>query len=88
MLVLSRRPEEKIKIGDNIVVSILGVEGGIVKIGVEAPKEVAILRMEILEQVTKENIEAAAKDVKEITEAAELFKKKISIGKDTGEKKD
>ncbi len=75
MLVLTRKTEEKIKIGDNIVVSILGVEAGNVKIGIEAPKEITILRMEIFDQIQKENIGSAAKKVSDITEAAELIKK-------------
>ena len=77
MLVLTRRAEEKIKIGDNIVVSILSVEGSIVKIGIDAPREVTILRMEVLEQIKKENIAAAGKDIKDIAEAVDLFKKKL-----------
>lgn len=75
MLVLTRKIEEKIKIGDNIVVSILGVEAGNVKVGIEAPKEITILRMEIFDQIQKENIGSAAKEVSDITEAAELIKK-------------
>lgn len=78
MLVLTRRAEEKIKIGGNIIVSVLSVEGGVVKIGIDAPREVTILRMEVLEQIKNENIEAAAKDVKDIAEAVDLFKKKLS----------
>ncbi len=75
MLVLTRKTEEKIKIGDNIVVSILGVEAGNVKIGIEAPKEITILRMEVFDQIQKENIGSAAKEVSDITEAAQLIKK-------------
>ena len=78
MLVLTRRVEEKIQIGENIVVSILSVEGGVVKIGIDAPREVSILRMEVLEQIKNENIDAAAKEVADITEAANLFKKRMS----------
>ncbi len=78
MLVLTRRAEEKIKIGDNIVISILGIEGGNVKIGIDAPKEITILRMEVFEQVQKENIESASKGLADITDAAELIKKKFS----------
>ena len=78
MLVLTRKADEKIKIGENIVISILSVEGSIVKIGIDAPREVNILRMEVLEQVKNENIAAAARDVKDIAAAADLFKKKLS----------
>ncbi len=81
MLVLARKTGEKIKIGDHVVVSILGVEGNTVKIGIDAPREVAILRMEVLEQVKNENIAAAAGDVEDIAAAADLFKKQWSGGK-------
>ena len=73
MLVLTRRAEEKIKIGDNIIVNVLSVDGGVVKIGIEAPREITILRMEVLEQIKNENIEAAAKGVQDIAEAVDLF---------------
>ncbi len=77
MLVLTRRAEEKIKIGDNIIVNILSVDGSVVKIGIDAPKEVTILRMEVLDQIKSENIEAAM-GVKDIANAVDLFKKKMS----------
>lgn len=81
MLVLTRRPGEKIKIGNNIVVSILEIEGGYIKLGVEAPKDISILRMEVFEKIQKENIESASKDIRDIADAAALIKKKFSRSK-------
>ncbi len=47
MLVLTRKPEQAIIIGGNIVVKILSVERDRVKIGIDAPKDVQILREEL-----------------------------------------
>ncbi len=77
MLVLTRKAGEKIKIGDNIVVNVLEIEGGGVKIGIDAPKEITILRMEILEQIRNENVQAAEKSGSDIRQAAEFFKKRL-----------
>ncbi len=77
MLILTRKIEEKIKIGDDTVITILGIEGGSVKIGIDAPKAVTILRMEVIEQVQKENVDAVAKNTVDIARAAQLVKKKF-----------
>ena len=50
MLVLSRKKEEKICIGDNIVITIVEVRGGVVRIGVDAPKDIKVLRQELEEK--------------------------------------
>lgn len=47
MLILSRKKEEKIRIGENIAITIIEVRGKIVRIGIDAPKEMAIVRTEI-----------------------------------------
>ncbi len=58
MLVLSRKLNEKIVIDDNIEITIVGIENGKVQIGIEAPKEIEIMRKELLEDVKEENKEA------------------------------
>ncbi len=78
MLVLTRKIDEKIMIGKNIVINILDIEGGNVKIGIEAPKDISILRMEVFEKIQNENIASASKELGEITEAIDLIKNKLS----------
>jgi len=53
MLVLSRKPNQSIVIGDNIVVKIIEVSGRIVRLGIEAPFDVVVHREEIYEKVKK-----------------------------------
>jgi carbon storage regulator len=60
MLILSRRVNEKIVIGDNVVVSVIEVRGDQVKIGIEAPKSVKVYREEVFEAIQDENRRAAA----------------------------
>jgi carbon storage regulator len=47
MLILTRRVEEKIMIGDEVTITVLGVKGGHVRLGVRAPKRIAVYREEI-----------------------------------------
>ena len=55
MLILSRRPGESISIGDDVLVSVIGVSGDRVKVGIEAPQHILILRQELCEAVMEEN---------------------------------
>ena len=61
MLVLSRKPGERIHIGKDIVVTVLEVSGKLVRIGISAPDHVSILRSEVKEQIESENKDAAVK---------------------------
>lgn len=47
MLILTRRVEEKIMIGDEVTITVLGVKGGHVRLGIGAPKRIAVYREEI-----------------------------------------
>ena len=58
MLVLSRRTNESIVIDGRIIVSVLRVEGEVVKVGVSAPKEIHVLRKEVYDEIQSSNLQA------------------------------
>jgi len=60
MLILSRKPGESIVIDGKIVVKIVRLEGDMVKIGIEAPREVPVHRQEVYEAIQRENRKCSA----------------------------
>lgn len=62
MLILTRRVGETLMIGDDIKVTVLGLSGNQVRIGIEAPKDVAVHREEIYQRVLAERNNATASD--------------------------
>jgi carbon storage regulator len=60
MLILSRKVEQRIRIGDEIEVVVLGIEGDHVRLGIQAPRQITVLRAELLKDVQEENRRAAA----------------------------
>lgn len=63
MLVLSRKAGDTIQIATNIEVKVLEVKGDTVRIGIEAPRSIEIVRGELLQSITEENTEALAADL-------------------------
>ena len=61
MLVLSRKVDQTIVIQDNITIKILEINGDRVKLGINAPRDVVILREELREEVHQENLRAASR---------------------------
>ncbi len=76
MLVLTRKLNQSLLIGDNIELTVLEVQSGSVRLGIKAPRNVRILRQEIVQQVTEVNLQASlhAKNV-DLSELAKKFSK-------------
>jgi carbon storage regulator len=73
MLVLTRKVDEAIAIGDQIVIKVIEVKGGQVRLGIEAPADCRIYREEIYVKVKEQNRLAAFWDLADFQKAAGLF---------------
>lgn len=76
MLVLTRKPNESLIIGDTIAVTVLAIEGDQVRIGITAPKHVPVHRREVYEQIKKANVEAAESSSTDLSSVLNLLPKK------------
>ncbi|WP_027400150.1 carbon storage regulator CsrA [Anaerovorax odorimutans] len=74
MLILTRKQGETFTIGDNIEITLLEIKGDKVKISIDAPKEIKILRKE-LEEAQKLNHESLLSDLSNITALKDILKK-------------
>ena len=76
MLILSRKIEEAIRIGDTITVRILGIQDGQIKIGIDAPRDVKVFRSELYDQIKSENVAASKAARESISKAAQALRKR------------
>ncbi|MEH6948145.1 carbon storage regulator CsrA [Bacillus sp. JJ634] len=76
MLVLTRKLNESIMIGNGIEITVLAVEGEQVKLGIQAPKHVDIHRKEVYLSIQEENNQALNTEVNTLTNLSDFFRKK------------
>ncbi|MBN1410208.1 MAG: carbon storage regulator CsrA [Spirochaetales bacterium] len=76
MLILTRKVDEAIMIGDKIEVSVVDIKGDQVKLGIKAPREVKVYRQEVYLAIQKENIEASQIAPDKLPDLNDVFGKK------------
>ncbi len=81
MLILTRKNGEKIKIGDDVVLTVVDISKGVVKLGIDAPKDISILREEVFERVKDANIASGKGGISGLFQAAEIMKNIEKPGK-------
>jgi|CXWL01.1.fsa_nt_gi carbon storage regulator len=74
MLVLSRQRDESIVIGNFLVITVVEIRGDKVRLGIQAPDDVSIYRMEVAERIARELLEAAGSTDTEIAAELELLR--------------
>ncbi len=75
MLILSRKTDQQIKIGEDITITIIDIKGDQVKIGVEAPKMVKVFRQEVFNAIKNENTAASTVNNDVVDTISKILKK-------------
>ncbi len=76
MLILTRRPGESLYLGDDIRITVLGMQGKQIKLGLVVPQEMTVYREEVYKRVIEENQQAMAASNEDLMVAANLWNKK------------
>ena len=76
MLVLTRKVGEQIKIGDEIVVSVVEVDRGNVRLGIDAPRHISILRQEVYDRIQEQNLQSSRGASEDVQRAARFWQQK------------
>lgn len=87
MLILTRRVGETIVIGDDVIVTVLGIKGNQVRIGINAPKDVSVHREEIYQRIQQEKNTTPKQEEASSDAAATTVKKKREPKADKNETK-
>ncbi len=74
MLVLTRKPGEALRIGEDITVTVVDVREGQVRLGIEAPQGIRIYRQEVYERILKDNLVSSAISLEEFRKIKEAVK--------------
>ena len=74
MLVLSRQVDESIIVNDNIIITVLAIEGDRIKIGIKAPRDIPILRQELWQAINEQEQVAADLATREEADALETLR--------------
>jgi len=77
-LVLSRKKDESLVIGDNIVVTVVDIRGDKVRLAIQCPNEIPVHRQEVYEAIQRENLRAAGLDPNAVPPVDKGFKKEAS----------
>ena len=76
MLILTRRPGESLYLGDDIRITVLGMQGKQIKLGLQVPAEMTVYREEVYKRVIEENQQSLAASTEDLMVAANLWNKK------------
>jgi carbon storage regulator len=81
MLVLTRRAGESVMIGDNVIVTVLEARGDVVRLGIQAPRDVQVHREEVFRELQAANREAASPDEDAVQAVTKLLQNPEDSGR-------